>query len=55
MEVKYELGIIDNALTHAAQQGLELEVIWSAFKAIQENPSLTIEEALEVGMGEWDI
>ena len=34
---------------------LTVEVVWSAMRALQEDPLLTIAEACEVGLGEWDI
>lgn len=33
--------------------GLQCEVIWSAMKAIQENPDLKVSEAIEIGINEW--
>ena len=44
---------INNALNGAAEYGLEVEVVYWALKAIKENPSLSIEEAIEIGFLEW--
>lgn len=50
-----EMSSVGEALKLASKHKLEVEVITFAFKAIKDNPALTIEEALEVGLGEWDI
>jgi hypothetical protein len=44
---------INNALNGAAEYGLEVEVVYWALKAMKENPSLRIEEAIEIGFWEW--
>lgn len=36
-------------------EGLLPEVTWSAMKALKNNPNLTILEAYEAGLGEWNI
>lgn len=52
---KEEIKAIRNALSLAQKFDLEIEVLWSAFKAIQQTPELTIEEALHEGLNEWDL
>jgi len=34
---------------------LEVEVFWSAMNALKQDPTLSIEEALDCGLYEWDI
>lgn len=53
--VEEDLKLINNALNIASSERLEAEVILWAFYAIQSNPQLSIEEALEAGLEEWDL
>jgi hypothetical protein len=55
MEEINELDVIQNCLHLSSEYNLTSEVFWSAFKALKENPSLTIEDCLFIGLGEWDI
>jgi hypothetical protein len=50
---KSDLEIIDKLLDQAIQQGLEVECIYWALKAMQENPALTPGEAFASGLAEW--
>lgn len=50
-----ELTSIGDALKNASEYGLEPEVIWSALKAMRENPKLSIQEAMTAGILEWDL
>jgi hypothetical protein len=34
---------------------MSTEVIWSAFKAMRDNPTTTIPQAISAGLTEWDI
>jgi hypothetical protein len=47
------MDAINNALNGAREYGLEVEVVYWALKAMKEDPSLTIEEAIEAGYWEW--
>lgn len=49
------IGIIHTVLLNAADYGLEAEVVATAMIYLKENPKATIEEALEVGLQDWDI
>lgn len=48
-----ELQEISDCLTEAEYYGLTDKVIWSALNAMKENPELTIEEAITIGLNEW--
>lgn len=52
-QVLKELKSIRYILDYAADWSLDTEVVWSALNAIKENPSLTIEEAINIGASEW--
>lgn len=52
-DVVYDLGCVDVALTKAFEYSLDREVILFALYAMQENPSLSVEQALESGLSEW--
>lgn len=45
----------DNILTEADRYGLQLEVVWSAFKHKEQFPDASLLECLQVGAQEWDI
>lgn len=42
------------ALSHAKEDGLEVEVVTWALIYMKENPSLSIAEAITMGFYEWD-
>lgn len=46
---------IKNALDYAKEKNLEVEVIYSAFKFLKNNPNKNIDEALEFGLIDWDL
>lgn len=46
---------VNDALERAAKYKLQNEVLGSAFMALKENPTLSINDALEVGLQEWDV
>lgn len=50
---KGDLEIIDKLLDQVIEQGLEVECIYWALKAMQENPTLTPAEAFALGLAEW--
>lgn len=52
-EILKEFRAVEFALKEAINDGLEVEVVVFALKAMKENPSLTIEEAILVGYDEW--
>lgn len=49
------LELVSGALSSSDQFKLQVEIIASAFIALKRNPSLTIEEALQEGLNEWDV
>lgn len=51
---KYEeIDAIGGFLYRSAMYDLTTEVVWSALKALKENPKLEIAEAMEIGYNEW--
>jgi len=48
-----ELRTIGLFLEEAAEYGLEVEVIYTALKHMQEDPNLTPAQAMQFGMDEW--
>jgi len=48
-----ELKTISVFLDEAAEYGLEVEVIYTALKNMQEDPNLTPAQAMQFGMEEW--
>lgn len=45
----------DAILAEADKRGLQLEVIWSAFKHKEQFPTASLLECLQVGADEWDV
>jgi hypothetical protein len=45
----------ENILVKADKQGLQLEVIWSAFKHKEQFPISSLLECLQVGADAWDV
>jgi hypothetical protein len=45
----------DIILSESDKRGLQLKVIWSAFKHKQEFPQASLLECLQVGADEWDV
>jgi hypothetical protein len=45
----------DEILSRADRYGLQLEVVWSAFKHKDQFPKASFLECLQVGAKEWDI
>ena len=50
-----DLMAIVNAWTITARHGLGPEVIYSAMKFYRENPTITVEDAIKMGLEEWDV
>lgn len=55
VEIIYEMRKITPMLEEASSYGLLSEVIAFSLLAMQENSSLTLSEAFEAGMQEWDL
>lgn len=51
----HDIEHVGNALRLAKEHGLSCEVILTALNAMKNNVWLTIEEALSVALGEWDV
>jgi len=45
----------DEILSKADKVGLQLEVVWSAFKHKEEFSKASLLECLQVGADEWDV
>lgn len=50
-----DIDIVAKAIVRAEEFQLTTEVVWSALKAMKENPTLTIEQAITIGLEEWDL
>jgi hypothetical protein len=37
----------------AINEDLCVEILWSAMNALKQNPNLSIQEAIDMGYGEW--
>lgn len=53
MSMQTDIKVINVLLDEAMNEGLEAEVIYSALKAMQEDPTLTPAQAFQEGMNEW--
>ena len=49
------LNMVNETLEQSKIHGLESEVIGYALIRLKENPTLTISQALEAGLQEWDV
>lgn len=45
----------DQILSLSDEVGLQLEVVWSAFKHKEQFPQASLLECLQVGADEWDL
>jgi len=45
----------DEILARADRYGLQLEVVWSAFKHKEQFPNASFLECLQVGAKDWDV
>jgi hypothetical protein len=50
-----EVDVICKALRDAEPYGLQSEVIWSALKAMKNDSNISIAQAIEEGLDEWDV
>lgn len=50
---KTEIEAIDQILDVVMEEGLEVECIYWALKAMQQDPKLTPAQAFALGMAEW--
>ena len=46
---------VAQTMKFASEHGLETEVIATAMLFLKENPEATINEALHVGLNDWDV
>ena len=53
LDISKILDEVYETLTLANKYGLAAEVITWSFRYLKENPKLTIEEALQMGINEW--
>ena len=53
MKTVSEIEYVDYLLKEASKYKLEAEIVVWALKAIQEDPELTVEQAMELGFQEW--
>ena len=49
----WSIDAVEYALSQAKDYGLESEVVTYALKYIKEDPTLSIEEAINKGLEEW--
>jgi hypothetical protein len=49
------MDAVANTLKFAGEHGLETEVIATAMLFLKENPDAEINEALNVGLSDWDV
>ena len=54
-EIIKELEYGQMILDESAKYGLEIEVIWSAFKHKEQFPEASLTECLQVGASDWDV
>ena len=45
----------DKILVESDKHGLQLEVVWAAFKHKEQFPTASLLECLQVGADEWDV
>jgi hypothetical protein len=45
----------DDILFYSDKLGVQLEVVWSAFKHKEQFPKASLLECLQVGADEWDV
>jgi hypothetical protein len=45
----------EKVLVQAHKHGLQLEVVWAAFKHKEQFPKASLLECLQVGADEWDV
>lgn len=55
MDTHDEMNAVSNMLTISSEFDLRNEVVWSALKAMKADPSITIDDACNAGLTEWDL
>ena len=50
-----DISAITSAMVLTSRHGLGPEVILSAMKFYREDPTITVEQAIALGLEEWDI
>jgi hypothetical protein len=53
MSTQTEMKVISVLLDEAMEQGLELEIIYSALKAMREDDAITPSQAMQHAMNDW--
>ena len=53
MSAQTDMKVISVLLDEAMEQGLEVEVIYSALKTMREDDAITPSQAFQVAMDEW--
>ena len=53
MSASTDMKVISVLLDEAMEHGLELEVIYSALKAMREDETVSPAQAFQIGMDEW--
>jgi predicted RNA methylase len=53
MSASTDMKVIEVLLDEAMEHGMEIEVIYSALKAVKEDPEITPAQAFQYGMDEW--
>jgi len=53
MDMIDDLQLVQSLLDEASLYGLQAESIYWALKAMKENPTLTVVEAMEIGYSEY--
>jgi hypothetical protein len=53
MSAQTDIKVIEILLDEAMESGMEIEVIYSALKHMQEDPEMTPAQAFQYGMDEW--
>jgi len=54
-QVDADMDAIAVGLKAAAEYNLEVEVICSAMRRMQYGPNVSIAEAIQYGLGDWDV
>ena len=53
MDIIEDTHFVQSMLNEAALYGLQVEAVYWALKAMKENPTLTVVEAMEIGYSEY--
>lgn len=51
--VDSDLSVVQFAVDEAGEWGLQAEVVYFALRAMRDNPTLSIGEAITIGLNEW--